>query len=241
MENSTPGNGGRENDVVNVEVTKGKNGAVTTRTTRRDGSVEVQRMNKKGDVTIDLGDVYDLRAAVGDAVRKAQSDRPNSQATIVWVSDGITPIFYEDQEATEQMVIRSNVIFNSLTVEMRTLFKLLMPIGKPLAGMMGISIYGSAKRLARQSGGEAIKVSRPKDYATGISRIIGNLTARYSLGFALAESEKDDGRQHTLEVRVKAPDAKGKLRKLEVSSRRGYFMSEAGRPGATDTTAAKTQ
>lgn len=75
-------------------------------------------------------------------------------------------------------------------------------------------------------GGEAVKVSRVKDFATGLSRIIGNLTARYSLGFALAEGEKDDGRLHNLEVRVKAPDAKGKLRKLEVSSRKGYYMSE---------------
>jgi hypothetical protein len=29
-------------------------------------------------------------------------------------------------------------------------------------------------------------------------------------------------------VRVKAPDAKGKLRKLEVSARRGYYMSDTG-------------
>jgi hypothetical protein len=82
--------------------------------------------------------------------------------------------------------------------------------------------------LAQQSGGEALKVSRVKDYAAGLSKIIGNLTARYSLGFSLAEGEKDDGHQHNLEVRVKAPDEKGKLRKLEVSSRRGYYMSESG-------------
>jgi hypothetical protein len=76
-------------------------------------------------------------------------------------------------------------------------------------------------------------VSRTKDYATGLSKIIGNLTARYSLGFTLAESEKDDGRLHNLELRVKAPDAKGKMRKLEVSSRRGYYMSETGEKDAT--------
>jgi hypothetical protein len=31
---------------------------------------------------------------------------------------------------------------------------------------------------------------------------------------------------HSLEVRVKAKDAKGKTRKLEVSARRGYYMTE---------------
>jgi hypothetical protein len=221
-----------------VEVIKGKNGTVITRTTRKDGSIDVKRANKKGDVTMELGDIYDLAAAVKDTTRKAKQERPNSQLAIVWVSDGIAPIFFEDRDATEQMLIRSNVIFNSLTAEMRTLFKLLMPIGKPIAGMLGISVYGAAKRLAQQTGGEAVKVSRVKDFGTGLSKIIGNLTARYSLGFTLAEGEKDDGRLHNLEVRVKAPDAKGKLRKLEVSSRQGYYMSDSGEK---ETTAAVKQ
>ena len=90
-----------------------------------------------------------------------------------------------------------------------------------------MSIYGSAKHLAQRSGGEAVKVGRAKDYTAGLSRIIGNLTARYSLGFQLADSEIDDGRMHSLEVRVQAKDEKGKKRKLLVSSRQGYYMSEA--------------
>jgi hypothetical protein len=44
-----------------------------------------------------------------------------------------------------------------------------------------------------------------------------------------------------LEVRVKAPDAKGKLRKLEVSSRRGYYMSGIGDKDAKEATAARVQ
>jgi hypothetical protein len=53
----------------------------------------------------------------------------------------------------------------------------------------------------------------------------------------LAEEEKDDGRLHNLEVRVKAEDAKGKTRKLNVSSRQGYYM-----PGeAKETTATRVQ
>ena len=117
------------------------------------------------------------------------------------------------------------MIFNSLTVELRTLFKFLLPVGKPIAGWVGLSIYGSAKHLAQRSGGEAVKVGRVKDYASGLSRIIGNLTARYSLGFTLAEDETDDGRMHQLEVRVQAKDEKGKKRKLQVSSRQGYYMA----------------
>jgi VWFA-related protein len=216
---------GKPDDIVETETIRGRNGAVITRSTRRDGRVNVTRTNKNGNVTIDMGDIYDMAAAVKDATRKAAELRPNSQTSIVWVSDGIAPIFFEDRDATEQILIRDNVIFNSLTVELRTLFKFLMPIGKPIAGWMGLSLYGSAKHLAQRSGGEAVKVGRVKDYGAGLSRIIGNLTARYSLGFALAEDENDDGRMHGLEVRVNAKDEKGKTRKLQVSSRQGYYMS----------------
>ena len=222
-----PDDQARAREVVETETIKGKNGAVLTRTTMKDGTVSVKRVNKKGDVTIELDDIYDMAAAVRDATRKAQELRPNSQASIVWISDGIAPIFYEDRDATEQILIRNNVIFNSLTVDLRMLFKFLMPVGKPLAGWMGLSLYGSAKHLAQRSGGEAVKVGKAKDYSAGLSRIIGNLTARYSLGFALAENETDDGRLHSLEVRVQAKDEKGKKRKLLVSSRQGYYMSSA--------------
>jgi VWFA-related protein len=228
---------GKPDDIVETETIRGRNGATVTRETRRDGRVHVKRVNKDGKVNVELGDVYDMAAAVKDATRKAGKTRPNSQLSIVWVSDGIVPIFFEDRDATEQILMRNNVIFNSLTVEMRTLFKFLMPIGKPVAGWLGLSLYGSAKHLAQRSGGEAVKVGRVKDYGAGLQRIIGNLTARYSLGFALAEDEVDDGRMHSLEVRVKALDAKGKNRKLQVSSRQGYYMSTA----IPKETAAKTQ
>jgi hypothetical protein len=216
---------GKPDDIIETETIRGKNGGTIIRKTHRDGSVNVTRTNKDGKVTIEMGDIYDMAAAVKDATRKAAETRPNSQVSIVWVSDGIAPIFYEDRDATEQVLIRDNVIFNSLTVEMRTLFKFLVPMAKPVTGWMGLSLYGSAKHLAQRSGGEAVKVGRVKDYGAGLARIIGNLTARYSLGFALAEDEVDDGSMHNLEVRVKAQDQKGKNRKLLVSSRQGYYMS----------------
>ena len=221
----TDNGAGKPDDIVETETIRGRNGGTVIRETRRDGSVNVKRTNKKGNVTVDLGDVYDMAAAVKDATRKAGELRPNSQVSIVWVSDGIAPIFFEDRDATEQILIRNNVIFSSLTVELRTLFKFLLPVAKPIGGWLGMSLYGSAKYLAQRSGGEAVKVGRAKDYGEGLSRIIGNLTARYSLGFALAEDEIDDGRMHSLEVRVKAQDDKGKTRKLLVSSRQGYYMS----------------
>ena len=211
-------------EVASIETIKGKSGSVLTRTTMKDGTVHLKRVNSKGNVTIEMDDVFDMAAAVREATEVVQQERPNSQPAIVWLSDGIAPIFYEDRDATQQILIRSNATFSSLTTDLRTLFKFLMPIGKPLAGWLGVSLYGSAKYLAQQTGGEALRVNRTRDYGTGLAKIIGNLTARYSLGFALAEDEKDDGRMHELAIRVKARDEKGKERKLDVSSRRGYFV-----------------
>ncbi|HKO42054.1 MAG TPA: VWA domain-containing protein [Pyrinomonadaceae bacterium] len=214
------------NEIVRTEVNVNKKGGTVTRSIRADGTVDIKRTNKKGNVELEISGIYDMAAAVQETIQMTKKDRPNSQLSIIWVSDGIVPILHEDRAATEQLVLRENVIFNSMTVELRTLFKFLLPIAKPVAGMVGLSVYGSAKRLAQLSGGEAVKISRVKDYSTGLSRIIGNLTARYSLGFSLSEDEMDDGRLHNLEVRVKAKDAKGKTRKLEVSARKGYYMSE---------------
>src|SRR2546421_6394755 len=214
----------KENDVLETETIKGKNGATITRTIKKDGSVDVKRVSGNGKVTIDLNNIYDMAGATRDATHLVEEKRPNSQAALVWLSDGIAPVFKEDVGATQQILIRQNAIFNTLNVDMRTLYKFLLPFGQPLIGWTGLSIAGSGKQLAQQSGGETVHVSRVKDYGSGLARVIGNLNARYSLGFALSEDERDDGRMHELVLRVKAVDAKGKQKRLEVSSRRGYYM-----------------
>jgi hypothetical protein len=221
----------KDNPVVETETIRGKNGAVITRTTMKDGTVNVKRVSSNGKVSVDLNNFYDMAGATRDAIRLVEEKRPNSQAAIVWLSDGISPVFKEDVNATEQILIRQNAIFNTMNVDMRALYKFLLPLGQPLIGWTGISIAGSAKRLAQLSGGETVHVSRVKDYGAGLARVIGNLNARYSLGFALAEDEKDDGRLHELSLRVKATDAKGKQRKLDVSSRRGYYMPKTETSG----------
>jgi len=214
----------KDNPVVETETIHAKNGATITRTTMQDGTINIQRTSSNGKMVIDMNNFYDMAGATRDAVHLVESKRPNSQAAIVWLSDGIAPVFKEDVGATEQILVRQNAIFNTMNVDMRTLYKFLLPLGQPLIGWTGLSIAGSAKRLAQQSGGETVHVSRTRDYGAGLARVIGNLNARYSLGFALAEDEKDDGRMHELTLRVKAADAKGKQRRLDVSSRRGYYM-----------------
>src|SRR2546423_2646871 len=131
--NTAAGNVKVDEIIVKVETVQGRNGAVVTRKTRRDGRVEVTRVSKDGKMTVELGDIYDMAAAVQDAAQKAQELRPNSQVSLEWVSDGIAPIFYEERDATEQVLIRDKVVFNSLAVELRTLFNVLLPVGNPIA------------------------------------------------------------------------------------------------------------
>lgn len=237
--NKPADNAAPEQNVAAVETYKDpKSGATITRTIMKDGTVASRRVSKNGKMDVSTGEEYSLYAAAREISRIATVQRPHSQAAIIWVNDGIIPIIFEDRNATADLLVRSSVTFNSLTVSMRTLYKFLLPFAKPVGNWIGMSFSGSAKYLAQQSGGEAVQVSRTSDYARGLNRIIGNLTGRYSLGFALAEDERDDGRLHNLEVRVKAQDAKGKKRKLEIISRRGYYMTEAA---AKQTTASRTQ
>ncbi|MCA1615293.1 MAG: hypothetical protein LC800_14555 [Acidobacteria bacterium] len=131
---------------------------------------------------------------------------------------------YAEREYVEHKMLRQNVIFSALVTDMKTSFKLAKPLLAPLGNWIGFNIYGGAQHIAKESGGEAVRVRRPADYSEGLARIIGNLNARYSLGFTLADDERDDGRVHKLQIRARAKDAKGKERKLEVKTRTGYFM-----------------
>jgi hypothetical protein len=223
--------------VASVETTKDpKTGATITRTIMKDGSVSTKRVSKSGKVNIEMGEQYSLYAAGLEVSKISTVQRPNSRAAIIWVTDGIIPIIIEDRNATSDLLVRSNVTFNSLTVSMRTLYKLLLPFAKPVGNWIGMSFSGSSKYLAKQTGGEAVQISRTSDYGRGLSKIIGNLAARYNLGFTLAEDEQDDGRLHNLEIKVKAQDAKGKVRKLEVSARRGYYMTTTAQKETTAST-----
>ena len=204
--------------------TGNKDGSVTIKYVNKDGAMVTKTVTKDGTETTDTEYGFEFAAAIHEAALLTIAERPNSQAALVWVSDGISPVEYKDRDQAEASLIQMNVIFSALVTEMKTGFKLFKPILKPLGNWAGIGIYGTSQHVAGQTGGEVVSVRRPEDYASGLQKIVGNLTGRYSLGFTLAETEHDDGQMHTLEVRARARDAKGKERKLIVASRRGYFM-----------------
>src|SRR5207237_256102 len=50
----------KENDVLEIETIKGKNGAVVTRTIKKDGSVNIVRTSSSGKINIQLDNIYDM-------------------------------------------------------------------------------------------------------------------------------------------------------------------------------------
>ncbi|HYG08354.1 MAG TPA: VWA domain-containing protein [Pyrinomonadaceae bacterium] len=213
-----------EDEEVEVDYIKDKKGNTVKRIAKPDGALIIERTNKDGTTTSDYQEPFDLAAAAVEITKRVAAERPNSQPALVYITDGIAPVFYTQRDYVEAKLLKSNVIFSALVTDMKTGFKFAMPLLKPLGNLAGISISGSAQYLAKATGGESVRVRRPADYARGLSQIVGNLNSRYSLGFTLAETETDDGQMHPLEVRVRARDAKGKERKLEVKARRGYYM-----------------
>lgn len=161
------------------------------------------------------------QAAIGIARR-----RPNSQVVFVYVSDGLATMDMLDfgsRQALAAKLIEGNVNFSALTGRMLKGMAVGATIVNVPLRMLGASMTGSEQYLAKQTGGLAIKVKSPEEFGAGLQQITSGLASRYSLGFTLGEDERDDGRMHSLEVKVKARDPKGKERKLVVSARRGYY------------------
>ena len=210
-------------DIASSTRYEGKDGAVVTRIVKKDGTVITKRETRDKKKVIEIDNDMDLFGATSEVTDLAMNEKPNSRVAMVWISDGLAPIFFEQRDALEEMLMRSNVTFNAVNVEMKTTYKLVIPLVRPVTNWVGMSISGSAQRFSKQTGGEVVSVHRPDDYAKGLSKIIGSLKSRYSLGFTLAEQEQADGRLHQLDVRVKARDEKGKDRKLIISARKGYY------------------
>ncbi len=169
-----------------------------------------------------------------EAVEKAielTRHRPDAQVVFVYVSDGFDTFDMGDLSERPKLaskLIEHNISFHALTFRMLKGLAVFSAAANVLFWPFGESFTGSEEFLAKQTGGEVVKVRRPEELGTGLERITNDLAARYSLGFTLDENERDDGRMHRLEVKVKARDARGKERKLIVYARRGYYAPKQG-------------
>jgi VWFA-related protein len=180
---------------------------------------------------------------VEDIARMATQRRPNSQVVLVLVSDSINTldgVFFTDREKIDAKLLRANLTFSALTHDLSAKHKTLAAASKPIFILARASLTGNEQHFATMTGGEALNVNTPGAFAEGLERIVGGLTARYSLAFRLNQDVPNDGRLHRLEVKVTALDAAGKKRKLQVSARRGYYLPQIPSAPAKPTTSTPT-
>jgi len=154
-----------------------------------------------------------------DKAPQLARERPDSQVVIMEVTDDLGAEMLGKARKRAHALIDSDVTLSGMVVKRNSMGKAINVMGSVMAPMMGarfhtISYYGG------QTGGEVETVARPEEFAASIDRIVSGLVARYSLGFTLDESERNDDRVHTLEVKIKSP---GPTRNLVISARRSYI------------------
>jgi hypothetical protein len=146
------------NEVVSKTTTEGeggetilrtvyKSGETVVRTIYPNGRVRTVRTSKNGTLTADINGLgMPLVAASIEAVRLKERERPASRTAIVWVSDGLDPIFHLEQRDAAALLLRRDAIFNALVADMKFGFKLFKPVLKPLGNFAGLSIYGQCRK-----------------------------------------------------------------------------------------------
>jgi len=150
-------------------------------------------------------------------------ERPNSQIVVVSLTTAVAPIPVAARDEITAKLVRTNVAYNPLIVEMDKKFLVLRPLLEASGRLAGDDVYGTAQYIAEQTGGNAVNLHGAKDLGAALEDMLNALEARYVLGFTLDDNEQDDGRLHKLEVKVKARKLNGKERKLSVQARRGYY------------------
>ena len=161
-----------------------------------------------------------------DAALSVAAQRKNSQVTVVILTDSVFLMNHMQRDEVAANLLRANVTFNALITGTDLMFKLFTPILQPAEKDLGASWYDSPQYLARQTGGDYVRPHKKKEYGAALERLIGSLTARYSIGFTLGTEEAHDGQLHRLEVKVRARDSQGEERKLEVRARTGFYMPQ---------------
>ena len=164
--------------------------------------------------------------SLNEALATTAAERPRSQVAVIMITDSVYQMTTLERDDMAATLLRNNVTLNALVTGTDKFFLFSYPVLKPASGVLGVSLYGVPSFLAQQTGGQEVRVRKPQDYGAALEQVIGNLSARYSLGFTLAEDEPDDGRLHDLKVKVAARDVRGKERKLTVITRKGYYVAK---------------
>jgi VWFA-related protein len=161
-----------------------------------------------------------MAAAVQRAINIARL-RPASQVALIYVSDGMNTL--DTIEAASRQVLAeqlqaANVSFSAINLQMQASYAAAAAVINPLGTIFGLSVTGSGRYLAEQSGGLAVVVPAAGKPGAALEQVVNAFAARYSLGYQLSASEYRDGRKHRIEVTPASHFAK----RLEVLSRQSF-------------------
>ncbi len=187
-------------------------------------STKYQRDYKQMDWNFETENTAPGIACAADALRRAAAERPNSQPVMVVAADDAAYFPFTVRDEMIRGSLETGMTVNLLRI--RPFFLVGWGVDKAKKTDFR-ETPGTVEVIAditKQTGGEMARVGSVKKYVAAFEKLIGDLTARYALGFTLDENEQNTGRLHKLEIRVKARDERGKERSVVVSARNGYYL-----------------
>jgi len=145
-------------------------------------------------------------------------EHPTSQVVVMEVTDDFGAEGLGKTRKTAHELIDSGVTVCGMVIKRTFMDKGVNLTGSIMSPLMRVRFH-TISYYGKQTGGEVETVGRPEEFAGAVDNIVSGLAARYSLGFTLDESERNDERVHQLEVKLTPRET---TRKLTVSARRSY-------------------
>lgn len=106
-----------------------------------------------------------------DAALSIASQRPNSQVTVVMLTDSVFLMNHAQRDEAAENLLRANVSLNALITGTDFMFKMFTPILKPAENDLGSSWYDSPQYVARQTGGDYVRPRNKKDYGAALENL----------------------------------------------------------------------
>jgi VWFA-related protein len=158
-----------------------------------------------------------------DRAPACAQERPDSLLAVVSITDdlGAEPLSHSTDKA--EKLIAAGVMVNGVVVQKNLQARGVDITGTVLSPAL-LARFHTISYYSEQTGGQITRVSKPAEFAGGISNLVGGLAARYSVGFRLGDDERDNGKMHKLSVTVSVPNKKNDDGRLMVSARRGYYL-----------------
>lgn len=168
---------------------------------------KVQEFSESRDV---IDKIFDLKAngmtVLNDAIVEAANQlsvRPEKRRAIIVVSDGADT----QSRASADKAIKAALAVNAViyTVDMS---------GIDMGGRDRMQNQGALKKFAEKTGGYFISTENGMALRNALRSIVDELRGQYTLAYSPSPA-KNDGKWHTLEVRVSRPN-------LTIRTRQGY-------------------